>query len=64
MGVMLELVRRRTVNSVICMDGRFDSVYSHKYNSACAFDVMSSDESKVNLGNKVQENYITLASDA
>ena len=30
MGVMLELVRRRTVNSVICMDGRFESFCSHK----------------------------------
>lgn len=29
MGVMHELVRRMTVNHVICMDGRFESVSSH-----------------------------------
>ena len=30
MGVMLKLVRRMTVNHVICMDGQFESVCSHK----------------------------------
>ena len=29
MGVMLKLVRRMTVNHVICMDGQFESVCSH-----------------------------------
>lgn len=60
MGVTLELVRRMTVNHVTGIGRRFESFYSHKYNSAYTFTVVVNDKSKVNLGNKVQENYITL----
>ena len=43
MGVMLELVRRGTVNLIIRMDGRFDSFCSHigllvKWLSYCTVD--------------------------